>query len=102
MMPEVKDLNPSTTKEWLMHINGKLEDVLESQADDRDSFLKYMERIDKWIECHDKDKLVDAKTISITVEKVDHLEKRVNGWSGINSLGVIIAGILAALGLRGS
>lgn len=98
----VKDLNPSSTKEWLMHINGKLDDALESQADDRDSMIRYMEKIDKWIECHDKTKIEDAKAFSTLAEKVDHTEKRVNGWNIINSLGVIFAAILAALGLKGS
>ena len=101
-MPEIKDLNPSTTKEWMMFFNNKLDDALESQSDDRDAFLKYMERIDKWIECHDKDKLADAQKFSTIAEKVDHVEKRVNGWSALNSIGVIIAAILAALGLKSS
>jgi hypothetical protein len=98
----VKDLNPSSTKEWLMHINNKLDDALESQADDRDSFIKYMERIDKWIECHDKEKVIEVRQFSTLVEKVDHVEKRVNGWNVLNSLGVIVAAILGALGLKGS
>ena len=102
-MPDtVKDLTPSTTKEWLMTINGKLEDALESQADDRDAFIKYMEKIDKWIECHDRDKVTEVRQFSTLVEKVDHVEKKVNGWNVLNSLGVIIAAILGALGLKGS
>ena len=98
----VKDLNPSTTKEWLMVLNNKLDDALESQADDRDSFIKYMERIDKWIECHDKDMLQREKELATKFEKIDSLEKKVNSWSMTNTIMAIGAAIAAMFGLKGS
>lgn len=98
----VKDLNPSTTKEWLMVLNNKLDDALESQADDRDSFIKYMERIDNWIQKHDEDKLADAKLFSTQCEKTDNLEKKVNSWSMTNTIMAIGAAIAAMFGLKGS
>lgn len=98
---DIKDLNPSSTKEWLMHINGKLDDALESQADDRDTVIRYMERIDKWIECHDKDRIVEIQKFSTLAEKVDHIEKRVNAWNLTNTLAAIGA-FVAALLMKGS
>ncbi|MFA6270319.1 MAG: hypothetical protein WC657_03865 [Candidatus Paceibacterota bacterium] len=92
---DIKDLNPSSTKEWLMHINGKLDDALESQADDRDTVIRYMERIDKWIECHDKEKLTEVQKFSTLAEKVDHIDKRVNTWNLTNTLAAIGAFITA-------
>jgi len=98
----VKDLNPSTTKEWLMMMNQKLDDALESQADDRDSFVKYMERIDSWIDCHEKEKLQREKELSTKFEKIDSLEKKVNSWSMTNTVMAIGAAIAAIFGLKGS
>lgn len=98
---DIRDLNPSSTKEWLMHINGKLDDALENQADDRDTVIRYMERIDKWIECHDREKLAEAQKFSTLTEKVDHIEKRVNTWNLTNTLAAIGA-FITALFLKSS
>lgn len=98
----VTNLTPSSTKEWLMHINTKLDAVMESQAEDRDILLGYMAKQDTWVSCHEKDRISEARQFSTLVEKVDHLEKRVNGWNILNSFGVVVAAIMAALGLKGS
>jgi hypothetical protein len=87
----VKDLNPSTTKEWLMSINTRLDMVVKNQSDFKVTQIELSEKMDSVITCQ-----------STQDVRIDHLEKRVNGWSILNSLGVIIASILAALGLKSS
>lgn len=97
----VKDLNPSTTKEWLMVLNQKLDDALESQADDRDAVIKYMDKIDKWMDVHDQEKLEREKELATKFEKIDSLEKKVNSWSMTNTIMAIGAAIAAMFGLKG-
>jgi len=87
----VKDLNPSTTKEWLMSINTRLDMVVKNQSDFKITQIELSEKMDSVITCQSTQDI-----------RIDHLEKRVNGWSILNSLGVIIASILAALGLKSS
>lgn len=98
----LKDLHPQSTREWFMYLNSKIDAILESQADDRETIADYMQKTNDWIKCHDAGLSTNLKTLERHDEKIDQLEKRVNGWNIINSLGVIIAGILAALGLKGS
>ncbi|MFA5154278.1 MAG: hypothetical protein WC554_17135 [Clostridia bacterium] len=90
-MADVKDLNPSTTKEWLMSINTRLDMVVKNQSDFKVTQIELSEKMDSVITCQ-----------STQDVRIDHLEKRVNGWSALNSIGVIIASILAAFGLKGS
>ena len=99
---DLSDLHPQTTREWFMFLNTKIDTILESQAEDRETLISYMEKTNDWIKCHDKEVLAREKLAEKHTEKIDQLEKKVNGWNVINSLGVIIAGILAALGLKGS
>lgn len=99
---DLSDLHPQTTREWFMFLNTKIDTILKSQAEDRDSLIDYMQKTNDWIKCHDKEVLAREKLAEKHTEKIDQLEKKVNGWNVINSLGVIIAGILAALGLKGS
>ena len=87
----VKTLEPNTTKEWLVHINNKLNAVVLNQADFRETQDLMSGKLDTVITCQ--------ATQGI---RIDHLETKVNSWSVINSLGVLIAGILAALGLKSS
>jgi len=91
MADTVKDLNPSTTKEWLMSINTRLDMVVKNQSDFKVTQIELSEKMDSVITCQ-----------STQDVRIDHLEKRVNGWSALNSIGVIIASILAAFGLKGS
>jgi len=91
MADTVKDLNPSTTKEWLMSINSRLDTVVKNQSDFKVTQIELSEKMDSVITCQ-----------STQDVRIDHLEKRVNGWSALNSIGVIIASILAAFGLKGS
>jgi len=87
----VKTLEPQTTKEWLMHLNNKLNDVIVNQADFREKQDVVSTKIDTVITCQATQDV-----------RIDHLETRVNSWSTINSLGALIAMILGAFGLKGS
>jgi len=86
----VKDLNPSTTKEWLMSINTRLDMVVKNQSDFKITQIELSEKMDSVITCQ-----------STQDVRIDHLEKRVNGWSLTNSIGVVIAAIMAFFGLKG-
>jgi hypothetical protein len=87
----VKTLEPQTTKEWLMHLNNKLNDVIVNQSQFNEKQDNISTKLDTVITCQATQDV-----------RIDHLETRVNSWSTINSLGVLIAGILAALGLKSS
>jgi hypothetical protein len=87
----VTTLEPNTTKEWLVHLNNKLNDVILNQADFREKQEVVSTKLDTVITCQATQDV-----------RINHLETRVNAWSLTNSIGVIIAGILAALGLKGS
>lgn len=109
MADDMTNLNPSSTREWLMHLSGKMdamdkkiEEAMESQAEDRENLLAIVGKWDDWKTIHDKEQTTTLLAIGNHAEKIDHLEKRVGTWSALNSLGVIIAAILAALGLKGS
>ena len=109
MADDLSNLNPSTTREWLQHISvkmdamdKKIEEAMESQAEDRENLLAIVGKWDDWKGSHDKEQTSTLLAIGKHAEKIDQLEKRVGTWGAINSLGVIIAAILAALGLKGS
>jgi hypothetical protein len=65
--------------------------VVKNQSDFKVTQIELSEKMDSVITCQ-----------STQDVRIDHLEKRVNGWSALNSIGVIIASILAAFGLKGS
>ena len=87
----VSTLEPSTTKEWLVHINNRLNAVILNQSEFRETQDALSGKMDTVITCQSTQDI-----------RIDHLEKRVNNWSLLNSLGVIGAAILAAFGLKGS
>lgn len=99
---DLSNLNPRSDREWLMKLNWRFDMLEESIAEDRETYLNIFKELKTANEKQDGkiDGLEKCSTTS--TEKIDQLEKRVNGWNVLNSLGVIIAGILAALGLRGS
>ena len=82
----VSTLEPSTTKEWLVHINNRLNAVILNQSEFRDTQDALSEKMDTVITCQATQDI-----------RIDHLETKVNGWNVINSIGVVIAGILAIL-----
>jgi len=87
----VKTLEPNTTKEWLMHLDNKLNAVILNQADSREKQSAMDTKLDTVITCQATQDI-----------RIDHIETRVNSWSLINSVGVVLAGILAAIGLKSS
>ena len=99
---ELSDLHPQTTREWFMFLNTKIDTILESQAEDRDSLIDYMQKTNDWIKSHDSGLVQREKLAERHDEKIKELERKVNGWNILNSIGVVIAAILAALGLKGS
>jgi hypothetical protein len=82
----VKTLEPNTTKEWLVHINNRLNAVVLNQADFRETQEAMSSKIDTVITCQATQDI-----------RIDHLETRVSAWSTLNSIGVLIAGVLAIL-----
>ncbi len=101
-MDNFTNLNPQSNREWLMHINEKLDALIVSHNEDREDFERIINKWDDWKDCHDKEYAVHMKAATEGLTKLDIVEKRVNSWNVINSLGVIIAAILAALGLKSS
>ena len=99
---ELSDLHPQTNREWFMHLNTKIDSILESQAETDEMLAAFMQRTNDWIKCHDQGLLQREKLAERHDEKIKELERKVNGWNILNSIGVVIAAILAALGLKGS
>ena len=99
---DLSDLHPQTTREWFMFLNTKIDTILKSQAEDRDSLIDYMQKTNDWIKSHDSRLVQREKLAERHDEKIKELERKVNGWNILNSIGVVIAAILAALGLKGS
>ena len=99
---DLLDFYPQTTREWFMFLNTKIDTILESQAEDRDTLIDYMQKTNDWIKCHDNGLVQREKLAERHDEKIKELERKVNGWNILNSIGVVIAAILAALGLKGS
>ena len=103
--PEV----PTTMREFYMlywadrhNLNLKLDDIKSSQMESDDMLADYMQKTNDWIKCHDQGLLQREKLAERHGEKIDQLEKKVNSWNILNSLGALIAAILAALGLKWS
>ena len=80
---------------------AKLEEIAESQADDRDTVLKVIDKWEKWIKEHDDHLQVNLSVLTRHDEKIDSLEKKVNTWSLTNSLAAIGA-FITALFMKGS
>jgi len=98
---DLSDLHPQTTREWFMFLNTKIDTILESQAEDRETLIAYMEKTNDWIKCHDRDVLAREKLVEKHTEKIEQLEKKVNTWSLTNTLAAIGA-FITALFIKGS
>jgi hypothetical protein len=82
---------PRTTREMFQFIMRDVNDLKNGMADFNSAQMQ-----------HDK-RLVEVEScVKVQQEAVSTLKKKVEGWNVINSLGVIIAAILAALGLKSS
>jgi len=99
---ELSDLHPQTNREWFMHLNTKIDSILESQTETDEMLADFMQKTNDWIKCHDQGLLQRERLAERHDEKIKELERKVNGWNLINSIGVIIAAILAAMGIMRS
>jgi len=95
------NLNPQSNREWLMHINDKLDALITSHNEDREDFETVINSWDEWKKCHDKDLSANLQRIAKHDEKLEQIEKKVNTWSLTNSLAAIGA-FITALFMKGS
>lgn len=78
---------PKTTREMFQFIMRDIRDLKSGMAD----FNSIKVKVTAIEKCQ-----------GVQDEAISTLKTRVNGWSTINSIGVVIAAILAALGLKSS
>lgn len=95
------NLNPQSNREWLMHINEKLDALIVSHNEDREDFETIINKWDDWRDCHDRELVTNLKTLEKHNEKIDQLEKKVNTWSLTNTVAAIGA-FITALFMKGS
>ena len=101
-LPDNINLNPETVKEHLIVINQKIDTMMEGQVELSETLCDFIQRTNDWVKCHDESLHTNLRKLERHDEKIDQLEKKVNTWNITNSLGAIIAGILAAIGIKGS
>ena len=93
---------PHTYREMFQRIMWLMEKDRDDRQEDRElleSFITSQKEINEEL----KNKVSNLETCNgVQDEAIGTLKKRVDGWNSLNSLGVIIASILAALGLKGS
>jgi len=100
---DLKDIDkPLTYREMFQKIMVMIQADRKDRADDRNMLETFIGKQDKI----NDELMVRVKSIEtcngVQDEAIDTLKKRVDGWNTLNSIGVIIASILAALGLTGS
>lgn len=93
--------NMNRIKESFEGINKRLDEITESQAEDRENMMAIFDKWDKWKVCHDGDLSANLKILTRHDEKIDSLEKKVNTWSLTNTLAAIGA-FITALFMKGS
>lgn len=89
------NLEPQTTREWLQHINHKIDGLTEAQSEDHLLLCELNEKTDERLKALECDNTENR-------EAIDTLKVQTRSWNAINSIGVVITGILMALGLKGS
>jgi hypothetical protein len=100
MDENLANLNPTTTREWLVYISGQLDDIKESAAEDREVVADYMKKTDSWIKCHDDNLAISNTKTSMYFERVDNLVPQVRGWTLVNSIAALAAMVMGYLGLK--
>lgn len=100
---DLKDIDkPLSYREMFKKILDMIEQDREDRAEDRELLEKFISTQSEF------NQKMEARVGSLEVcngtqdEAIGTLKKRVDGWNALNSLGVIIASILAAIGLKGS
>lgn len=91
-----------TYREMFMQILWLMEKETDDRKKDRElleSFITSQKEINKEL----TRKITDLEIVdAVQNEAIGTLKKRVDSWNVLNSIGVVIASILAALGLKGS
>ena len=93
---------PHTYREMFQRIMWLMEKDREARTDDRDLFETFIAKQDTL------NKIMDSRfreleiCNSTNIEAIGTLKKRVDGWNAINSIGVVVASILAAIGITRS
>jgi hypothetical protein len=90
-MNDIPSLSPTSTKEWLMHLSGKIDNLEESQAEYTDTLADFMKEVREWKKCKDE------KDITY-YERVDNIDNRVKGFSITT---VIVSAVAAIMGFFG-
>ena len=109
-MEDLTNLNPKTDREWFQFLSHKMDNLMESQSEDREILIKTIDRLDGWIVNHDKcytehiiKEVAYQRQVDANLKEIDGLRKKSETWNTINSIGVSIVAVVAALlGLRGS
>lgn len=91
----IPNLEPQTTREWLQYIDHRLNIITRSQYEDHGILISLNEKTDARLKELERSNDKNCEAIGT-------LKTRVNNWNVINSIGVVIAAILAAFGLKGS
>lgn len=101
MADNFTNLEPQTNREWMQLIVRKIDDLAESQQEDREDFMSMFDKWNTWKECHDKELAANLGTLTKHNEKIDQLEKKVTAWSLTNTLAAIGA-FITAIFMKGS
>ncbi|HBI22497.1 MAG TPA: hypothetical protein DDY37_07960 [Legionella sp.] len=100
---DLSQLNePRTYREMFQRIMWLMEKERDDRQDDRElleSFITNQKKINDEL----TGKISNLEAVdAVQNEAILTLKKRVDSWNVLNSIGVVIASILAALGLKGS
>lgn len=93
---------PRTYREMFQRIMYLMETDRKARAGDRDLLESFIDKQDNLNKIMDS-RFRELESCNATnIEAIGTLKKRVDGWNSLNSIGVVIASILAAFGLKGS
>ena len=103
LLEDLSQLNePRTYREMFQRIMYLMEKERDDKQDDRElleSFITNQNKINSEL----TGKISNLESVdAVQNEAILTLKKRVDSWNILNSIGVIIASILAALGLKGN
>jgi len=91
-MEGIPNLNPSTNKEWFMHLSGKIERLEESQVEYTEVLADFMKEVREWKKCKDEKD-------TTYYERVDNIDNRVKGWTITNTIVAAVAAIMGFFGI---
>jgi hypothetical protein len=79
---------------------GILNETIKNNTEALDRIYVRLSEYEKKIHELDKVQAAQAQEIQAAAKDIEKLDKRVNAWGGANTLGVLVASILAYLGLE--